>query len=235
MVTSDAVMGRSCRRTAYCRRVSETTAQTPLVLLHGLGQAPMAWEDVVVPLYPTRRLLTPWLAGLKPTDTQPVPLADAAAKLDTDLMLEGMQQVDVCGLSYGAVVATRLAADFPDRVRRLVLIAGMVRPPKALMKLQLQMLKMVPASRLANSSVSKERLLRTLDVVRGIDLTDALPRITAPTLVLVGAKDRANQPAARALAAGIPDAELREVPGAGHQVNVEQPKELVALLQEFLG
>ena len=195
----------------------------------------MAWEDVVVPLYGSRRLVTPWVPGLKPTEKQAVPVAEAAATLDTDLMLEGMQAVDLCGLSYGAVVATRLAADFPERVRRLVLIAGMVRPPRALMKLQLQMLKMMPASRLADSSVSKERLLRTLDIVREVDLTDALPRVTAPTLVLVGEKDKVNKPAAQALASGISGAQLREVPGAGQQVNVDQPRVLVEILREFLG
>lgn len=211
------------------------TDQTPLVLLHGLGQAPLAWEDVIVPLYPTRRLLTPWVPGLKPTDQQPVPVAEAAAKLDTDLMLEGMEQVDLCGLSYGAVVATRLAADFPERVRRLVLVSGRVRPPGAAMKLQAGMLRLVPAKRLADSSVSKERLLQTLSVLRDSDLTDALPRITAPTLVLAGAKDRAGQSGARDLVAGIRGAELREVAGAGHHVNVDQPRELVEILTDFLG
>ena len=214
--------------------MTDSADQAPLVLLHGLGQAPMAWEDVVVPLYPTRRLLTPWVPGLKPSEKQPVPLGQAAATLDTDLMLEGLEQVDLCGHSYGAVVATRLAADFPDRVRRLVLIAGQVRPPRALMKVQLGMLRMMPAARLADSSVSKERLLRTLEVVREVDLTDALPRITAPTLVLVGSKDKANLPAARSLAAGIAGAELREVAGAGHQLNVERPQELVTILKDFL-
>ncbi len=194
----------------------------------------MAWEDVIVPLYPSRRLLTPWVPGLKPTDKERVTVADAAAKLDTDLMLEGMQAVDLGGQSYGAVVATRLAADFPERVRRLVLIAGLVRPPRALMKMQLRMLKMMPASRLADSSVSKERLLHTLDIVRNIDLTDALPKITAPTLVLIGSKDVANRSSAQALASGIPGAQLREVPGAGHQVNLEQPTALVEILREFL-
>lgn len=211
------------------------TDQTPLVLLHGLGQAPLAWEDVVVPLYRSRRLLTPWVPGLKPTDKAQVAVVEAAAKLDTDLMLEGMQAVDLCGQSYGAVVATQLAADFPDRVRRLVLIAGMVRPPRALMKMQLRLLKMMPASRLADASVSKDRLLRTLDIVREVNLTDALPRITAPTLVLIGSKDVANREAAQVLAGGISGAELREVPGAGQQVNVEQPKALVEILREFLG
>ena len=52
--------------------------------------------------------------------------------------------------------------------------------------------------------------------------------------MLVGSKDKANQPAARSLAAGIAGAELREVAGAGHQLNVEQPQELVTILKDFL-
>lgn len=207
---------------------------TPLVLLHGVGQAPMAWEDVVVQLYGSRRLLTPWVPGLRPTEKQVVTLSDAAAALDQQLMLEGFQQVDLCGLSYGAMVATRLAADFPERVRRLVLVAGQVRPPRLLMRAQQTALKMVPASRFADSGVSKDRLMEVLQAAREADLTDALPRIAAPTLVLVGAKDKANQPGARALADGLPDASLRIVQGAGHAVNEDAPVELVSVLREFL-
>lgn len=207
---------------------------TPLVLLHGVGQAPMAWEDVVVNLYGTRRLLTPWVPGLRPTEKQLMQIEDAAAKLDTDLMLEGMQQVDVCGLSYGAMVATRLAADFPERVRRLVLIGGQVRPPRALMSLQSGLLKLVSSSKLADSGVSKERLMQAMEVARGTDLTESLTRIQAPTLVVVGGKDVANQSAARALAAGIDGAALRVLSGAGHALNTEAPTELTELLQGFL-
>lgn len=207
---------------------------TPLVLLHGAGQAPMAWEDVVVALYGSRRLLTPWVPGLRPTEKELVPLDQAAARLDTDLMLEGMRQVDLCGLSLGAMVATRLAADFPERVRRLVLIAGQVRPPRMAMKVQSGLMRMIPASRFADSGVSKDRLLRMLDAARDIDLTDALPRITAPTLVLVGSKDKANLPGARAIADGIAGAQLRVVAGAGHAVNEDAPAELVRILEEFL-
>lgn len=207
---------------------------TPLVLLHGVGQAPMAWEDVVVQLYGSRRLLTPWVPGLRPTEREVLPLSDAAAALDQQLMLEGMQQVDLCGISYGAMVATRLAADFPERVRRLVLIAGQVRPPRLLMRAQSTALRMVPSSRFADSGVSKERLLQALETVRATDLSQALPRIAAPTLVLVGAKDKPNQPASRALAEGIPEASLRIVDGAGHQLNTDAPGELTQLLRDFL-
>lgn len=211
-----------------------STPSTPLVLLHGVGQAPMAWEDVVVALYGSRRLLTPWVPGLRPTEREVLPLADAAAALDQQLMLEGLRQVDVCGLSYGAMVATRLAADFPERVRRLVLVAGQVRPPGMLMRAQSAALKLVPASRFADSGVSKERLLQALEVARAADLRDALAQVQAPTLVLVGAKDRANQPGSRALADGIPDARLRIVDGAGHAINEEAPAALTGLLRDFL-
>lgn len=194
----------------------------------------MAWEDVVVPLYSSRRLLTPWLPGLKPTDQRSVPVAEAAAALDTQLMLEGLDKVDLCGVSYGAMVATRLAADFPDRVRRLVLIGGQVRPPRGPLRVQSGMLRMVPSSRLVDAGLSKPRLLQTLDMIRQVDLSADLPRITAPTLVLVGAKDRSHLQPARELAAGIAGAQLQEVPGAGHQVNADQPKALVEILRTFL-
>ena len=213
---------------------AEQAPPTPLVLLHGVGQAPMAWEDVVVALYGSRRLLTPWVPGLRPTGQEVMSLPDAAAALDQQLMLEGLRQVDVCGLSYGAMVATRLAADFPERVRRLVLIGGQVRPPRLIMRAQSAALKLVPASRLADSGVSKERLLQVLEAARAADLSDALGQIQAPTLVLVGAKDKANQLGSRALANGIPQAQLRIVEGAGHALNEDAPAFLTDLLRDFL-
>ena len=205
---------------------------TPLVLLHGVGQAPMAWEDVVVRLYGTRRLLTPWVPGLLPTAREVPSLVDSAGMLDQTLMLEGMTAVDLCGLSYGAMVAAQTAATYPERVRRLVLIAGQIRPPRLLMRAQAAL--RFPAARLADAGVSKDRLRSVLAAASGADLSDALPRITAPTLVLVGERDRANQPAARAIAGLVPAARLEVVPGAGHTVNTDAPAALADVLRDFL-
>lgn len=207
---------------------------TPLVLLHGVGQAPMAWEDVVVRLYGSRRLLTPWVPGLRPTETRPVPVEEAAARLAQELELEGLTRLDLCAQNWGAMVATRLAADRPDLVRRLVLVGGQVRTPRLVSGVQAGLLRLMPASRLADAGVSKDRLTAALDVARRADLTDALPLVQAPTLVLVGGRDRAGQLGARALADGIPGARLRIVEGAGPALNEELPAELEQLLREFL-
>jgi len=64
------------------------------------------------------------------------------------------------------------------------------------------------------------------------DLRPRLGEITSPTLVVCGERDEVNQPLSRELAAGIPDAELRIIPGVGHLWNLEQPETFTALLTE---
>ncbi|WP_168581674.1 alpha/beta fold hydrolase [Gephyromycinifex aptenodytis] len=56
----------------------------------------------------------------------------------------------------------------------------------------------------------------------------------APTLVLVGSKDRANLAAGRALAEGIPGARYEVVPEAGPLLMRDQPETVNRLLYDFL-
>lgn len=67
------------------------------------------------------------------------------------------------------------------------------------------------------------------------DSTGDLPGIRVPTLVVVGEHDELTPPdVARAMADAIPDARFREVPGAGHVSNLENPEAFNRALQEFL-
>jgi pimeloyl-ACP methyl ester carboxylesterase len=64
---------------------------------------------------------------------------------------------------------------------------------------------------------------------------DELDRITAPTLVIVGADDTATKPdKAQRVAARVPGARLEIVPNSGHSSTVEQPTAVTALIEEFL-
>ena len=66
-------------------------------------------------------------------------------------------------------------------------------------------------------------------------VADEVGRITAPTLVIVGADDSATkQPKSEALAAAIPGARLEVLPGIGHISTLEAPDAVNALLLEFL-
>ena len=72
-------------------------------------------------------------------------------------------------------------------------------------------------------------------VLQRPSFAEHLPRIQAPTLVVVGDEDVATTPekAAR-LAAGIPHARLVTIPGAGHTSTIEQPAAVTTALREFL-
>jgi 3-oxoadipate enol-lactonase len=68
-----------------------------------------------------------------------------------------------------------------------------------------------------------------------LDLAPRLASIANRTLVIVGAEDRTTPPEiARNLAAGIPGARYAEIAGCGHCPQIQKPRELVALVDEFL-
>jgi pimeloyl-ACP methyl ester carboxylesterase len=80
-----------------------------------------------------------------------------------------------------------------------------------------------------------EGLAGLLGALEGLDVGPLLPRISCPVLVLLAADDRAMPRAGGvALAKGLPRGELAVVPGSGHALVVEKPRDTVAILQAFL-
>ena len=142
--------------------------------------------------------------------------------------------MSLVGVSLGAMVALDAAIRSPETVSHLVLAAGQVNPPRSVMRMQRLVFSMVPAKRLASMGVEKKRFLQALDQAATIDYRSRLGLVTARTLVIVGADDKANLTAARDLAAGIPGARLEVIPGVGHQPNVEDPAAFNALVWPFL-
>lgn len=71
--------------------------------------------------------------------------------------------------------------------------------------------------------------------VLAFDLSDALPGIGVPTLVLAGTLDRLTPPAmSRAIAEGVPGSRLVLVRGAGHCAMLERPDEVNGALEALL-
>ena len=67
------------------------------------------------------------------------------------------------------------------------------------------------------------------------NVSDELPRLKIPTLVLVGKEDRMTPlKYSQALADGIPNARLQVIPDAGHMLMLEQPAEVASALAGFL-
>jgi pimeloyl-ACP methyl ester carboxylesterase len=83
---------------------------------------------------------------------------------------------------------------------------------------------------------AQEAVARLLWPLTDTGLAKRLHRITAPTLVAWGAEDRLVPPSyakrfADAIGSG---AEIRQIPGAGHMVELDEPEALAAAVLEFL-
>lgn len=75
-----------------------------------------------------------------------------------------------------------------------------------------------------------------LGMAERTDATELLPRITVPTLLIVGEEDRISPPTEmQAIAAAIPGAEFVRVPGAGHMAPLENPQAVNAAMRRFIG
>jgi len=204
-----------------------------LFLLHGAGQNPPVWQDVVTAIGPDRPLHAPWLRGLKPTDERGFDVAGAVADLVDTMQLRDLDVVDVCGTGLGGMVALRFAADEPARVGRLVLIDTPVVPPRTALRVQRAMLRLAPARSFA-PGVSKETMLEGLDAMMALDLSTDLRRIDVPTTVVAAAGNKMAVAAADLLVKGIAGAQGFTVEGAGADVVRERPEELAEILSKVL-
>ena len=98
----------------------------PLLALHGLASS-AHWYDIVAPMLQERyHIYAPDQRGHGQTTSAPngydwQTLSDDLARLLDHI---GLNQVAVMGHSWGGNVATNFAANYPDRVKRLIMIDG---------------------------------------------------------------------------------------------------------------
>ena len=201
-----------------------------VVFVAGAGETAAVWAEQARRLEPTSTLA---LAAADLCDGA-FAFDRAVEGLHERILASGAARVVLAGLSVGAMIATRYAAARPEQLAGLVLSGGQVRPPRALMALQRAILRALPARAIGlPPGTARSTFLQIIDAAGRVDLTDSLPRIAAPTIVLCGSRDRPNLPAARRLAEGIPDAELRLLPG-GHQLHLDAPDGFHAALRDTL-
>ncbi|MFI5702351.1 alpha/beta fold hydrolase [Streptomyces xanthochromogenes] len=233
-----------------------------LVLAPSLGTTQALWEPQLPALTARFEVITWDLPGhgAAPAPAR----APGAARIETlgELLLARLDALGVgrfafAGVSLGGAVGMWLAAHHPERVASLALLctsahfgpprpwaerAGAVRAngigavadsaPKRWFTPGFP----APARLLADHHrVDPEAYAVCCEILAGLDLRPDLARITAPTLVLAGRDDTATPPPhARELVDGIRDAQLVELPRAGHLANVEQPRAVTdALLQHL--
>jgi len=202
--------------------------------------------------------------GGSDTQAGSVPMAKYAADLFALLEQLEVGPIVLIGHSMGGYVALAFARDSPEMLRGLVLVgtkAGSDTPEAAAGRLataekveadgtgaviEAMVSKMLaPDNRDAIMADQVRRMMSPatpagvagalLGMAERSDSTPILDQIEVPTLIIAGEADAVIPPSeSEILANGIPRAELKLIPRAGHLVAFEQPEEFNRILSEWL-
>lgn len=239
----------------------------PVVLFGGsLGTTGAMWDAQVKALSARARTVAFDHRGHGRSPVPPGPYTIAELGADVIALIDrlGVARVSYVGLSIGGMVGQWLAANHPERVERLVLIAtsaylgspdawheraAAVRHAGSTDVVADAVLSRWFTPHWAAAHAQRVRELREMiaripaegyasccEAIAGWDLRAQLGQIRASTLVLGGADDPSIPPAhQRAIAAAVPGARLEILDDTAHLLNVQHPETVNRLLAKHLG
>jgi pimeloyl-ACP methyl ester carboxylesterase len=227
---------------------------TDMVLIHGLGSDLTIWDTETAVFAQHHRVTRPDVRGFGGSDTPPGPYSPAIFACDLDGLLAvcGIDAAHVVGISMGGVIAQRLALDFPQRVRSLVLVSTSSEVGQKAATVWQRLADRIErrgfdaqtadASRAVapafarrhpevvaelgrrNAACDPKGYAAAARAVSDYNWTAELRRVTAPTLILQGLDDQLTPPGgAVKLSRALPHARLLMVADAGHNLPMEQP------------
>lgn len=226
------------------------TAAERLLLIHGLSGSSRWWWRNVPELAARYRVVIPDLIGFgrTPRPLGPLPeIAEVADLLAEWLIETGRGQGHVVGHSMGGQIAVHLAAKYPDRVDRLVLVdsAGIPRPasPRGLMRTAAEIAplwrwgdpRFIPVIARDALTAGPRTLVEAIRRILRDDVRPLLERIAAPTLVIWGEWDTwVPVSDAWEFRTRIPDARLAVLRGTAHNPMVDRAADFNRLVLRFL-
>jgi pimeloyl-ACP methyl ester carboxylesterase len=262
-VESDAVAIKTAILKYERRKAAGQGRLDPVVMLHPWFGCVRFWDRTVeaLPEYDTLALDF-YSLGARPGWEEfatPQGLSRAVEAFADALRLE---RIIVIGNSMGGIAAQDLASRLNGRISKLILVGTGARifgvkpewrkamdawmsgdPDRSFTEQMVAaLLKLRPSDPREFetfvddvAAANKTFMGTVLASAFEFDLRPALPRITAPTLVIRGEFDASRTPQHVAeLMSGIPNCRAREISGAGHSPQVDSHEAFCALVREFL-
>jgi 3-oxoadipate enol-lactonase len=216
-----------------------------VILIHGAFESSTEWYAWVPRMAQQYRLIRPDLPGMGHSSIPPGfehSLPNLAQFVTQVMDKAGVESAHIVGAKASGAVAMRLAADFPQRTRSLVVVSGLA---SSLTATPLA----VQGDRLG-SHASKEMIAYWNSLFERPDQTGTeglkksvsnfnfakegvLQRIAAPTLVITA--DRGNTvETTRAWQKQIPKSRLAVIESDGYHIAAVNPEECVDLTMRFL-
>ena len=201
------------------------------ILIHGLGQNSKDWDTIKNELE-TRGIspIVPDLFDLTKGRELDYPTVYQAF---SELCESYKDKLNLCGLSLGGLLALNYAIQYPRKINSLVLIGTPFEIPKGLLKFQNIVFRFMPKAAFQNMGVSKKDFIRLSNSMTNLNFMELFATLGCPALILCGAKDKTNMESAKRFHEAMKNSKLVIVDDSGHEVNKDNPNELVSILQDF--
>jgi triacylglycerol lipase len=233
-----------------------------VVIVHGVGGHKEDWIEVASALANKRRVIGIDMLGFgessKNGDDLSMPVQAAAIRA----LLEhhNVERADLVGNSVGGWVAATFAAQYPDRLNRLLLVdpAGFKAmfegtPPVNFDPNNPDEMEAVIEITINSAAANKDGLARkafeayvksgekaisgtwSRSLFTSTRLEELFPKITTPTLVLWGAEDKLFPSVlAEVFSAQISGSNKLLIPDAGHFPHIDNPQATIKALSDYL-
>lgn len=224
------------------RPEGDSEAGQQFVLVHGIGVSSRYYTRLARALAATGGVHVVELPGFggAPRPDAPLSVQDHAATLNAYVRSVGLDRPVLVGHSMGVQVVVEAALQEPALYLCVTGIGGVVDPSSRTawrqgLRLGLDTLREPPS---ANYAVLRDYLrtgprwyLKTLPIMLGYRLEEALPRLSLPLLLLRGRRDPiATQPWAEQMQRLAPDARLITLDRAAHVAMHSRPDDVAGAI-----
>lgn len=215
-----------------------------ILFVHGFAGVAETWEYQANHFVNKYRVVVPDLRGHGQSDAPFTRYTMGELVEDINAIADHLHFPDtfiLAGHSFGGSLCIEYAAAFPERLEKLILIsaAGEYPLPRAM-----ALLARVPTAAFRPFWKYRPRWNAELHVMKRMALNnlmkwrawDLLPKIKTPTLVLTGERDRYfPRRVFQGVADGIPGAEVIDIGGSKHKVQLERHQAVNRAIERFIG
>ena len=203
------------------------------ILVHGLGQNESSWNKVKELLKENKiEVETPNLFNL----TKNYQLNyENLYRIFVNYCNSFKEKLNIVGLSLGGILAIDYANEYPEKVNSIILSGTPYEIPKSIITIQNIIYKFMPKKVFEQIGCTKKDLITLMDSIKNLTIPQKAPNIKCHTLIMCGEKEKnnINMKSAIKLNEVIKNSKFEIIKNAGHEVNIDNPKEFANTIYNF--
>ena len=203
------------------------------ILVHGLGQNESSWNKVKELLKENKiEVETPNLFNLAKNYQLNY---ENLYRIFVNYCNSFKEKLNIVGLSLGGILAIDYANEYPEKVNSIILSGTPYEIPKSIITIQNIIYKFMPKKVFEQIGCTKKDLITLMDSIKNLTIPQKATNIKCHTLIMCGEKEKnnINMKSAIKLNEVIKNSKFEIIKNAGHEVNIDNPKEFANTIYNF--